>query len=318
MDHRRWLTSIAGAALALGCACDTPTGLVVNVQGAASAKSLWLSVGKADDGSQRFAQQEETGKIPHAPPYADGFEIYLHRDALLQGRQVALVLDAIVDVDGKPQVNRASYLVKPDAQALLEVELAPSRIGPGQWVCAGRPDTPDAPGFTIARGGAEQDCDRDGWRRSEDPEDADPLITRSVRWDGSSGCVVTVNGRGIRVNLPATVCGECGGGMDDECDSALRAATAIKCAVPSGGPAFPVKELLPNAGPNPDWELVRLGPLGARAVFAPSAASPDQWSVEFLSVGAKFGWFVLNDLSTDASRLIVVDFKDANEDAKCE
>ena len=323
------LAALAAGVLVTG-GCSDPTGVVISVRGAKDAKELWLGVGEKANGS-RYLPADETGRLPHQGPFDDGFEIYLSRAELLAQGQVPLVLDAITQPGAGPvDILRATYLLKADANELVEVQMAPTTIGPGRWVCYGQAGERD--GFTIADGPSHQDCDRDGWG-AEDPDDADPLsvprrepppmgenLLPGLR-DLGPGCGFDF-GAGIR-RLPADFdgCGSCLLTELSAINTCLESGARVRCSIQGNVGAVKVSTISDRR--NPDWELVRLWPWPLARVngyFAPSNEAPGDWSVIFSRTDALItnGWFLLTDraLSAPVPTVVRVEFGDNKTECK--
>jgi hypothetical protein len=305
--------------LLLGLAgCDQPTGVVIKVSGASDASDLWLTVGTERSSSTdllRFHQEDESGLLEIGEAVPDGFEIYLDRTELMAQNKVALVLDSVVN--GTPlEMRRDSYVVKPDANALTEVKLAPKKIGPGQWICAGRPASDAAPGFVVALDDNDLDCDHDGWNYPSDLNDTDPLMSGDPTWGLGTGtrvgrCVVKLGLRELG-NFEPTDCSGCIAPDDTSFETCLRDLSLIRCEVSQSFGVAAVKTLAGSVS-NPTWELIRLGTDNINAYFLPSIQAPSEWSVAFTSKPlsiAKVGWFLLNDRFSRNSKLIRVEMKE--------
>ena len=299
--------------------CDQPTGVVIKVSGASEASDLWLTVGeKANaDKTRFFLSDGESGLLKGKAglatdvKFSDGFEIYLDSETLAEQSEVALVLDSVVN-GTPPDIRRDSYLVTPDSSELIEVKLAPKEIGPGQWICAGQPASDTAAGFIISLDERDADCDRDGWSFREDSEDTDPLKAPSPTWGRSLQdpltCVVSLGKRELQ---PVPSCNlECEPPQDSgRFDACFATESPIKCTIGTNPAVLTVGQIR-TVPANPNWELVKLGPMNAKAFFAPSIQAPSQWAVVF-GVGALgVGWFQLGDRSEGGvSRLVRVEHK---------
>jgi hypothetical protein len=305
--------------LVLGFAgCDRPTGVVISVHGASDALDLWLTVGgDANADKTRFFQRsDESGLVKSQAgltsdtTFVDGFEIYLDSAELRAQGEVALVLDSILE-GTPPEIRRDSYMVTPDSDALVEVKLAPVELGPGQWICAGQAASSAAPGFIVSRDERDADCDRDGWDFREDSDDTDPLDAPSPMWvpasPSSQDCRVMLGTRTL-LNVPScALCWDPQGGFEP-CLSMLP---QVSCTIGTRTGTLTVAQIATPLPVNPDWELIKLGPLNAEAYFAPSIKAPDEWSVIFqLGEQLNVGWFQLNDRAAGGvSRLVRVDYE---------
>lgn len=320
-----WLAAAAAS-------CSQPTGVVLSVHGVEKADALLLGVGENVAGAS-YRVARETGIIQVSGPYPDGFEIYLNREDLLGQRKLALVLDATLPQDGDGRAAfRASYQVAPSRDELIEVRMAPTLAGRGQWVCQGASNAA-GDGFVISDE-AELDCDRDGWLAGDDPEDVDPLALpdppsgiRLVagRIDGKCGLEAGRN-RIAEVFERAGTCVLCSGPVED----CAAANDVLKCSIGVAGRyELDAKDLLELAS-NARLTLVRLaGP--ADGYFVPSASSlenfPDaskgQWRVAFeRRPAAPFrfvAYFLLTDHAAEppSHQVIQVQFE-PNETSKCE
>lgn len=314
--------------VALGGACSQPTGVVISVEGAESASQLWLAVGVAakDGGGKRFLQTDETDFIEHEPPFEDGFEIFLDRDKLMGQGKIALVLDSTVPM-APLDIQRDSYVLTPESGVLTEVKLAPKGIGSGQWVCAGQPRTGAQAGFAVALDESDQDCDRDGWHfgtsGNVDPDDADPLQVGTPAWTQEGlRCLLKLGDRKLYDPPLGSCAAPC---ITDPLDGprlegCFQEVPKVRCEIELKGREsrgiFTVQALVKAQINNPNWELVKLGPQGAKAYFAPSDRSPNEWSVIFEMGEIQLGWFLLTDRDSGLRRLIRVEAK-SGTDSSC-
>jgi hypothetical protein len=318
--------SCAGVLLLGLAGCDQPTGVVIKVSGASDASDLWLTVGAdaSADEARFFESSAESGLVKSKAglaedvEFSDGFEIYLDSADLRKQGKVALVLDAIID-GTPPDIRRDSYAVTPDSEGLIEVKLAPKKIGDGKWVCAGQTASDTAPGFIVSLDDNDTDCDRDGWSYRTDSDDTDPLDAPKPTWGitvNPPGCAVKL---GDRVLRSVSACGICQEPTDrDALDQCLGNLAQIKCTIGTKTAAFNVGMLARPLPSNPSWELITLGPMNAKAFFAPSIKAPNQWAVVFQLGEMNVGWFQLNDRSPGgASRLVRVDYQVGNAN-RCE
>jgi hypothetical protein len=304
--------------------CDQPKGVVISVSGASTADDLWLTVGdKANADKTRFFQRDgESGLLKSKAglaqdvEFSDGFEIYLDSEGLKGQSQIALVLDAIVD-GTPPDIRRDSYLVKPDSSGLVEVKLSPKEIGPGQWVCAGQQASDLTAGFIVSLDERDADCDRDGWSFREDSDDTDPLKAPKLTWTGLGlDCKVLLGTRQLQ-NVPN--CNLCEEPQErDDFETCLATAPQIKCTVGTNPGVLSVAQIVRPVPSNPNWELIKLGPANAAAVFAPSIKAPSQWAVLVGTGALNVAWFQLNDRAEGGvSRLVRVEYKPGDA-TRCE
>lgn len=299
--------------------------MVIDVRGVSSASELWLAVGDDADGSA-FGRAEETGRIAVDGPYNDGFEIHLPRSALLDNDKVALVLDAVTKSSGTSSVDiqRATYVISPDPSALQVVRMAPSALGPGQWVCWGRAG---AEGFTIDTGN-RRDCDRDGWLADRDPDDADPLAVEPADVNSLSlvkstlderTCAIELSGVRYESKLLASKCGDCKaeGAAVLTC---LLGSPRARCRVPGDQAEFPLS-VLASLPANPQPALFRYQPMNARAYFAQSNRSPSEWRAVFERSGfIPAGAYLLLERSTTpwVAHVVQVEFVNPTDESSCQ
>lgn len=318
-----------GASFAIACfavtslaACD-PTGVVVSVQGMTEADELWLAVG-TDRAGKRYQLAPESGRIAHGGPYRDGFEIYLSRGELQDQGEVALVLDGVFAASSTiapVRVQRATYVVKPTTSELIEVQLKPTDLGTGQWVCYGRAGNG---GFTIHSGPEPVDCDRDGWTASKDPDDADPLVVpapgtqdgpilkRSRLHDGR--CAIKFSDVEYETEIEADKCSGCDPSLIT-LPQCLDQSKPVRCGFNGASAVVPVT-MLGVVPDNPVWGLVRLFPGQITGTFQPSVRAPDEWSAVFERLGPTTpALFLLTDRSGDEpfANLVQVNFGFTNE-----
>jgi hypothetical protein len=327
MSSLAWLARIAGAgALALAMlGCDQPTGIVLNVQGLESTDRLFLAVGDSasrnqanQSGQRRFVQGPEPMKIEYQAPFPASFEIFLENDHLLSKPELALMIDATSGPETSPVIKRDSFEVSPESGTLLEVRLAPRDLGSGQWVCWGRARRSQDPGVVIELDVQDTDCDRDGWPFDKDPDDADPLATGTPMWAlVDNQCKISVGAGRPPVFEPPACEAECLLSQIGEC---LGNKPRRHCKINKSSETIKVVNILePETLPsNPNWELVKLGPMGASAYFEPSERSPGEWSVTFQLGALDNAWFVLRDRDGGFSQLVHVQRGDDPFDGTCD
>lgn len=312
---------------------EQPEGVVLLVQGVDSTEQVWLTLGAQrrviegpdDTESLRFASAQS--RLYEKKPFKDGDEVLLDLPALQQQDEVAVVLDASVKTGGGNDINilRAAYAFNVESGVLNEVELRPSQLGLGQWVCAGKPGENGIKSFAVANV-SDRDCDRDGWVVGEDPDDADPLKVGIPRWipdptPGLNQCSLHVGSRVLR--WKAFLNQDCGRNCSESpldnsgYDGCTDGEVKVRCKVGTKTTTLLLKSILSNLPQNPDWELARIGPMDANAVFAPSFKAPNEWSVTFALGGSGFGWFVLNDRAGTFSKTIGVEYAAGTTQPTC-
>lgn len=323
-----WLPRIAGALLLVSsvAGCEQPTGLVLSVQGLETTERLYLTVG--DHASSRSSAEkprfdrwdgpDDSEPIAYQPPFPASFEIFIENQHLLSKPKLSIMLDATSGPMASPQLLRDSFEVSPESGQLLEVKLRPSELGRGQWVCWGRARTPSNPGVVIELDAMDTDCDRDGWPFDKDPDDADPVAVGTLMWALEGGqCRISVGAGRPPVFEPPACETEC---LLSQVRTCLGNKPRRHCKINKPSETIKVVNILePDTLPsNPNWELVKLGPMEASGYFEPSERSPGEWSVTFQLGALESAWFMLKDRDSGFSQLIHVEVGDDPFDGTCD